>query len=224
MRLKNLSIAPYLQASGLIPAAMPPSSPTIATTDRGNSDLLVQTIAASITQALFAAQTNQKSPEELLLEDLRSHHQPAELYPIWRVAALARSIGFELFVLGEGSSQLKEKLGMGSFSPAVAHRGLKAIVIDDLQICRLACDICVIRPSAALTAVTLHEASHLLDSTPGSDLEREQRAWAMARSLLSVHQLYAYCSEWEFDRVAQRCLESYLGASNDQYHPGKSQN
>lgn len=166
-------------------------------------------IAASITKAIFSDQANQKSPEELLLEDLRHYHKREELYPVWRVAQLVRSIGFELFVIGEGSSQLKQKFGMRGFPPSVAHRPTQAIVLDSWQISKLAVDISRVRVCAATAAVTLHELGHLLDNAPGTQIQREQKAWAMARSLLHTHQFYGVCSEAEFDCVSKECLKSY---------------
>lgn len=174
------------------------------------SQELVTQISRSITQSVFLSATPARTPEENLLDELNSRHCPNELYPIWRVAKLVRSLGCNLFVLGEDAIELKSKLAMDlAFSPGVAHHPTKAIVLNSWQICRLATDVARVRVCAAMTAIALHEASHLLSNTSGTTAQREVEAWAMARELLAVHQFYSICQEWEFDRVAEKCLESY---------------
>lgn len=168
----------------------------------------IASYAENIVQGIFA-QTDTRLPEQRLLDELHSKHCAAELHSVWRVAQLVRSAGFEIFVLDESGSQVKQKLGMRENTVGVAHRPTKAIVLDSWEVCRFALDVARVRPSAGMTAIVLHELAHLIDNTPDTDGRRELKAWETARKLLETHQFFGVCADWEFDRIRDRCLASY---------------
>jgi hypothetical protein len=191
----------FRESSKVIPVSIETVTPADETS-------LAATIAKNIVEGIFAT-ANVRTPEETLLDELHSHHRPNELHVVWRVAQLVRNAGFEIFVLDEGGSQVKQKLGMSPNSVGTAHRPTKSIVLDSWEVCKFATDVCRVRPHAAMTATILHELGHLIDTAPATDAQREVQAWATARKLLEIHNFHDLCRDWEFNRVRDRCLESY---------------
>ncbi|MBD2093085.1 hypothetical protein H6F67_24880 [Microcoleus sp. FACHB-1515] len=57
----------------------------------------IQQFAEAVTKGIFANTQPQKSPEEILLDELCSKHCAAELHSLWRVAQLVRNAGFEIW-------------------------------------------------------------------------------------------------------------------------------
>ena len=173
---------------------------------------IAEAIARNITQAVFAnAQANQKTPEQILRDDLEACHRPDELYGVWRVRQVIESLGFSIYACSEFPPSIRERLGMNADVPAAAAIELNAILLSTWNISRMAVDQLGLHPQAVTTACLLHEAGHLLSAKEPitNQIEKERRAWEIGRILLERHNLYGFCPDHAFKAVEAACRNSY---------------
>lgn len=168
--------------------------------------------AENITRGIFASvQTDTRSPEQVLLDDLESCHSPNELYRNWRVLQVVESLGFKgFFSSSEFPDTIRARLGLDADAPGVAAPSLNAILLQGWAISRLSREL-RLHPHPLTAAILLHECGHLLtarESIP-TQIEKERRAWQLGRELLQKHALYGFCSDAAFSILEANARNSY---------------